>query len=442
MNRETINLYEFQKLTNSEFKKNIEDCLGLKIDDNYVQIVKDNLLQINNSLKPNVIKLNHDSIQATQYVGFIKLKDFSLQIIPKIHKTEEILPNLQYLVFILEYLDLFGISLKKLNLGLLGKQRGNLFQFLIEIFISRLNDQIKKGIHKTYVEVKKSTEFIRGKLLIKRQAKSNYPKPWVFNCRYEEFVENNSINQIFKFVLLLIKNSYNVKNEKKIDNLLILLHNVDLINIKPYHFKKIVFTRLNIQFKPLIDFCKLIISNCNIDLQNRKIKNLYFLFNMNLLFENFIRRFIQNNKDKIKINMKYHLNIVKKNPPIGNLFKVKLEPDLLIKYTKNGIKDKILIDFKYKFLKPDEVRVGVKREDIYQMFAYSQSQEKKYSKIVLIYPKTFLDKFKVLEHHIESNKKIKIYLRCIDLSNIYLSEENRFSELSLIEEINKVMMFK
>jgi 5-methylcytosine-specific restriction enzyme subunit McrC len=163
---------------------------------------------------------------------------------------------------------------------------------------------------------------------------------------------------------------------------------------------------------------------------------------MNLLFENFINRFIQNNKHKIKINQKYNLNLVEKNPQIGNLFKVDLEPDLLIKYTKNRSMNKILIDFKYKFLNPEKERKGVKREDIYQMFAYSQSQEEKYLKIILFYPKTYLGKFTVLEHYIDSNKKIKIYIRFIDLSKIYLSDEKRFSESNLIEEINKVMMFE
>ena len=77
MDKKTLNLYEFQKLNHFELKANIEKILNIKVDDAYIKKIKDEINRINSKLKVKVVKPLYDSIQATQYVGFIRLKDFS-----------------------------------------------------------------------------------------------------------------------------------------------------------------------------------------------------------------------------------------------------------------------------------------------------------------------------------------------------------------------------
>ena len=104
MKDKCINLYEVQKPTNKDLKEKIKSCLNKDVNYEYIKRIKEELQNINNKLGLKVIKLFFNSIQATQYVGFIRLKDFSIQIIPKIYMEEESLnPNLQYLLFILKY---------------------------------------------------------------------------------------------------------------------------------------------------------------------------------------------------------------------------------------------------------------------------------------------------------------------------------------------------
>ncbi len=440
MTSKTIDLYEFEKLNHKELKKRIKNCVKKEVDDNYIVRIKDELQRVNNKLKVKVIKLFFDSIQATQYVGFIRLKDFSIQIIPKIYKEDESLPNLKYLLFILKYIEFTGISLKKLDLGFMGEQKGDIFKFLIEMFIYKLYELMKTGIFHTYINLTNSTEYIKGKLLISQQLKYNTVKPWLFYCNYEEFRENNLINQIFKNVLILLKNSYGfLKIGKKIDNILGILQNVNLVNISPYHFEKLTFTRLNIKFKPLIEFSRLIITNSNINFQNRTIENFYFLFDMNRLFEKFIGVFIKKNIEEIKVNYTYNILEVEEQARIGSLFDIKLTPDLLIEYEFEGSVKKLLIDFKYKMLSSKKYRHGISTADLYQMFAYSQSQKTKFNDVILLYPRMFQDEIKVYIHEIPPDNLIKIFIKFIDIEKIYDPSKDDVSHTILIQEINNIL---
>ena len=441
MNTKTIDIYEFQRINHKELKTEVEKCLNRKLDDTYIIRIKNELHKINNKLKVKVVKLLFDSIQATQYVGFIRLKDFSIQIIPKIYKEEKILPNLKYLLFILKYIDFTGISLKKLDLGLMGEQHGDIFRFLIEMFIYKLYELMKTGIYHTYINLTESTEYIKGKLLISQQLKYNSVKPWLFFCNYEEFRENNIINQIFKNVLILLKNSYGfLKIGKKIDTILGILQNVDLINIRSFHFEKLIFTRLNIKYKPLIEFCRLIIANSNVNFQNRTIENFYFLFDMNRLFEKFIGIFIKKNMEEIKVNYSYNILKVEEQARIGTLFDIRLTPDLLIEYQHEDTIKKLLIDFKYKMLSSKKYRYGVSTADLYQMFAYSQSQKTKFNDVILLYPNLSRDKIKEIIHHkIPPDIIIRILIKFIDISKIYDPSIDDISHPILIKEINNVL---
>lgn len=441
MNNKTINLYEFQKLNHKELRSEIERCLNTEeVTDTYTTRIKDELQKVNDNLKVKVLKLSFNSIQATQYVGFIRLKDFSIQIIPKIYKEEDFQPNLKYLLYILKYIDFTGISLKKLDLGLLGKQHGDIFRFLIEMFIYKLYELIKTGVFHTYIYLAESTEFIKGKLLISHQLKYNSVKPWLFYCNYEEFRENNIINQILKNVLILLKNSYGfLKIGKKIDVILNLLQHVDLIEVRPFHFEKLTFTRLNIRFKPLIQFCKLIITNSNINFQNRTIENFYFLFDMNRLFEKFICVFIKKNLKDIKINGTCNITRIEEQARIGSLFNINLTPDLLIQYQhEEGIKE-ILIDFKYKILSSKKYRYGISTADLYQMFAYSQSQNVKFKDIVLLYPRLYQEEIEEMKHVIDPENIIRVLIKFLDISKIYEPSKDIISKTVLIEELNKVL---
>ena len=442
MSSKNITLFEFQRLTTNQFRMEVQKCLNREVDFNYIDKIKEEIKKINVKLNLKVIKLYFDYIQATQYVGFIRLKEFSIQIIPKIYKDNEVLPNLEYLIFLLKYLKLSGISLKKLDLGLLGKSKGDLFSFLIEMFLIELKKQIIAGLYRSYMVLKDSSQFIKGKLLVNQQIKYNIVKPWLFFCQFEEFMENNPINQIFKYALFLLKNSIQSTNIKKlIDEILILFINVDFIKIEPFHFERIHFTRLNIFYKHLIGFCKLIITQSNINFNKRTIESFYFLFDMNRLFEKFISIFMKRNQNEIKVNNSLKIVDIDDQVVIVSLFDFfNLKPDLIITYLENGKLNKLLLDFKYKILKTEKNKDGISQSDFYQMFAYSQSQFEKFNEIILLYPRASKLDFKEFKHKYDiTRKSIKLLIRFIDIEKVYNFKSSFFEKDNLIRELNQIL---
>lgn len=450
----------------SEYEKVSYDDLRSKLKIQNIDHFKYQIDKINQKLKTEVINLNWNSFQAKNFVGFVKLKKFNIQIIPKIFEVENkegIIKNLNFLLYMFNFLRLDLWNIKQNQIGLLSKMNWDMFEFYTYFFSKNLNDLLKKGVIRSYEILEANENTLKGRLLIKKQIQYNSIQKWRYFCEYEELTENNLINQILKYctVVLLRQSSIEI-NKKLLKEILNYFFNVEFRIIRFDDFRKINFDRINSIFKPYIDFCETLVRHCNLGLSPEDISSFYFLFNMNKLFETFLSEFIASHKDKIKVRGMYAITSVNgqfNKFRFGKLFnKFNLNPDLILSYQvsdlsadDNKSEEKLLIDFKYKILDIKKRNLGVSKADIYQIFTYSQSQDFKYKDIVLFYPKSELEKLEIGNNYKHSNKdnQVNLFIKALDLKKVFVSDQSKsvlenqkLWEIKLICNLNKIFLLK
>lgn len=419
-------LKPLQKIVFYEHEKKPIKCSEFCFSEREMNLLE----QVNRIQGCEFFKLLHKDIRATQYVGFMRVGRKDMQVVPKIFK-DNVDANLHFLLYLLKYTQ--KIDLKYVSQIHLDKYQDDFFEIMIGLFARNANELLQHDLKRNYVAQEQSCQYLRGKLLICEQIRRGIVNRSRLFCRYDEFTENNRLNKTLKYVSSLLLNiSKNHANRKLLHHNLLILAEVDDQVVTLADIDKIHFTRLNYEYRPLIELCRLFLSNMAISLQLSRLETFSFMFDMNRLFEDFVFQFLSCHKSKLG------LKIVKGQRCLGKLFgEFNMYYDILIE-NEQGVE--VLIDTKYKLPAVDKRHYGLSQADFYQMFAYSQSQTKKYPKVVLLYPKCEMPENNF--QHIHELMQIDLGVRCIDLQKIWDCDKRRLNEDYLIEDLRRCFPYK
>jgi len=376
-------------------------------------------------------------LKASSYVGVLSIGNKTIQILPKMARTElndveRSRQAIQNLLYMLAYTK--KLQIKETDLAALRSAGDNFFEVLIYLFAKNLLGLIQNDISKEYVHREENLSFIKGKLQFTAHIKQNIVSRGRFYLEYDEFCEDSLLNQILKYTTnLLLKTSTNFNNLKLLRELDFLFSDISFKKITLEDFKRINLTRLNKSYEPILNLCKIFIGLSSLELSADKIKTFSFVFDMNVLFEEFIGEFIKKSfyQDYSSITLQHPVRSFVQEKYIGDelaardLFK--LRPDIVLCQT--GLVPSTIVDTKYKILNNADKKEGVSQSDLYQMNAYAQ----KYNcqDIILLYPRLDgqLDKnirFKVSE-------TVNIHARTVDLCRDLKAEKEELKrELSNI----------
>lgn len=372
-----------------------------------------------------------NTITFINYVGFIKLSSVSIEILPKINinsnNPEE---ERKALLNMLVKCGIIKVNYSEINLLHLYKM--NLNEILSYIFAHKLQKELTKGTYFEYVYVKDNINSLKGSLVINNQIKNiafNIPKAF---CRYEEFSIDNDLNQILTYCIKkLVKNIKNQETIKLLRHCKAYLSEVSEREVNNNELIDYKFNRLNSRYEEVFILAKSILMGYSSLGSKGDEKCFSILFKMNEVFEKYITRMLSSNLKNVIVysqHSKYKLLVNEKK----NTGVFQLKPDIVI--AKCGI-ESIIIDTKWKSISSLYNRHGVKREDLYQMYAYL-TRYPNVETVVLLYPyndrvdnhNECLESW-VLEH--DRNKKIKVY--SVNLEN----EKSTIKSLkNIIKDIN------
>ncbi|MGQ4876523.1 MAG: McrC family protein [Promethearchaeia archaeon] len=412
---------------------------GFKKEDKILYLYEKTLEQIeklNKRFKNKILKIYHKKIIFKNYVGIIKIGNLSIEILPKFIVIENsntlnkkvVVRNLFFMLQYTPELNVIQIDPAKID------YKGDIYEIIINIFARKLLFILNYKKFKNYRYINDNLNYIRERIDIKKHL-TNLNKFHKIPCIYHELTMNNLINRIFKYtiniMLFSIKNNDTYKLLKKIDSI---LFNVDNQPISLEKIERISYNRMNIEFKPFIDFCYYFLKNCSISMNHSKFEFFSLLIPMELLFERFIANFIKNNFKKIvpiKPNTQKSIGYLIYQDPNKALYKLK--PDI-------SFEDKIIIDTKYKILKETEnnkfQNYGVKQSDLYQIYAYCKESGAK--KCMLLYPENNEGKINRIELNwkLGKSKEIDLYIRTIKLSYDF-SNNNELNEF--VNELKSIL---
>ncbi len=347
-------------------KKILKDCDLEKLH-NYLECQK----------LTSALKVTHNGIETTSWVGVIKYKNTHFQILPKLicnnGDKENILKNL---IFMLSYTK--KLDIKTSNEARLSTAKNPFIEILIREYAKSLFECLKRLTPKKYVREENNLNYLRGKIKFSENIRNNSSNRAKFYCEYDEFSENNILNQLFLFVSTCLYNisndSYNKKALKFIINY---YSDIQLVRFDKFKAEKIKLYRNQELFKKPFNLAKMFIEKTSVDLSKNKFENITLIWDMNKLFEEFVFEIMKKFKDELG----YKLVAQKGRRLLKNDTSKKRNTFVDILIEKND-GEKIILDTKYKkFASSDDFS----NADVFQVSTYCLLHKAKHA--ILLYPK-------------------------------------------------------
>ncbi len=329
----------------------------------------------------DVFKLaNEDTLSAQQYVGAVQLGNVTVEVLPKVEGIDGTLMRRNLVGMLAVVLDL---EISEGDVARVAKQNHGILEILIRLFCNKLFVQVHRGLVRRYENREDNLSVLRGRIGVVEQVRLNAANPERLFCRFDEFQGDNPLNQILKAaVILLLKVSRELSNQRQLAELLLVFEEVSDIPRQSLPWQGIFFDRLNERYKATFKLAEVFLKGAPPDVSGGRSHGFSLFFEMNTLFEEYIGRIA------VRAFRADGYRVVLQGPrrflacdeeKQSDAFAMK--PDVVGLMNQKAA---WIIDTKWKELSKAEARDGVIQGDIYQMYAYSNRYE--CPEVVLLYP--------------------------------------------------------
>lgn len=356
-----------------------------------------------------VLKVTRHGIIAKSWVGVIKYKKHQFQILPKLicdnGNTENILKNLIFMLSYTKKLDIRTSDTAKLS-----NSKNPFIEILIREYAKSLFECLKRITPRKYVREEDNLNYLKGKIKFTKNIRYNCVNQSKFYCEYDEFSENNILNQLFLFVSTCLYNisndSYNKKTLKFIINY---YSDIKLVRFNRFTVEKINLSRNQKLFKKPFNLAKMFIEKTSVDLSKNKFENITLIWDMNKLFEEFVFEIMKKFEGELgcKLVAQKGRRLLKNDTSKKrNTF-----VDIMVEKGDGDELERIVLDTKYKkFVSSDDFS----NADVFQVSTYCLLHNA--DKAVLIYPRWNKEVPNVPSFKLNTDEKdIKINFKTIDL---------------------------
>ena len=158
----------------------------------------------------------------------------------------------------------------------------------------------KQGLYREYVECNETLSTLKGKLDLPGTIRHRVQRKQVLACQFDEFSENNILNQILKTTAQQLVQMPEVNSTQKQELKKVLLHfgNVDTIQPRNIRWNQLQFQRNNQTYRMLIYLCYFIWHELLLTTDSGKYRMMEFSDNnMAKLFERFVREYYRKHYD-------------------------------------------------------------------------------------------------------------------------------------------------
>ena len=330
--------------------------------------------------KEKYFSVGNKRIKFNNYVGVIQVKNLTIEILPKADNSIEnnalkvkwhnALINMLHEC---KLIKLNAISNAKLKLN-----SASILDLYYDLFLSETETIIKHGLRKNYRKVEENINKLKGKILFTNHIQKNAFHKERFYVEHKIFDGNNKYNQILLKALMILKSiAHNPNHNIRVNKLLLNLEGISEKNVTEKWFDNLKFDRNTERYRQAITLAKLIILKYSPDLKGGNENVLAIMFDMNLLFENYVYRKLK----KLQSNPIIPITSVKEQNRTPFWESRGLRADIVVESPDK----RLVIDTKWKVLKDDKPSDA----DLKQMFVYNLHYNTDLS--ILLYPKTSVE---------------------------------------------------
>jgi len=349
------------------------------------------------------IELGHRSLKATQWVGVLQIGRLTLEILPKAEADRDGTSRTDLVKkwkgILLEMIGrLEGFDLRASDKASLRLQDHTLLDVFFHAFLTQTETILREGLVKTYRQVATNRTAWRGRLLVSEDLKRNLVhRERVFTAAME-FDVHNTWNRILVAALrVLSRRTGNASLRARAGALLLPFEDWSFPRLRDEDFARLRFDRRTERYRTAIELARLILLECNPDLEAGREEVISLLFDMNVLWECWvaheIRRQIGTRPWRLRTQSSRQFWKSEEGA------RKTVRPDLLLEPTGATdealelfggaftISEKTVLDTKWKVLKsavPSDA-------DLKQMFVYNELWAVK--RCLLLYPQVHLTEF-------------------------------------------------
>lgn len=380
----------------------------------------------------SALKVTRHGIKANSWVGVIKYKNLHLEILPKLISVNVNNDNkisedersiiLKNLIFMLSYTK--KLDIKTNDNAKLATEKNPFIEILIREFATSLFESLKRLTPKRYVREEENLNYLKGKIKFSENIRYNCTNQAKFYCEYDEFSENNLLNQLFLFVSTCLYNisnsSYNKKTLKFIINY---YSDISFVRFDKFKARKIKLTRNQELFKKPFKLAKMFVEQTSVDLSKNKFENITLVWDMNKLFEEFIFELIKRKIPECHASAQKTKRLLVRDKETRRDTKV----DILVQ------KPKVIIDTKYKkFTNFKEISSA----DIYQVTTYCLLH--KYHRAILLYPQFENEEPDIKNYHLNNDgNQYRIDFCTINLK--YNDLKNEQTQKDIVDKLKQIL---
>ena len=367
----------------------------------------------------SALKITRHGIKTKSWVGVIKYKNLHLEILPKlISANDDRNTILKNLIFMLSYTK--KLDIKTNDNAKLANEKNPFIEILIREFANSLFESLKRLTPKRYVREEENLNYLKGKIKFSENTRYNCTNQAKFYCEYDEFSENNLLNQLFLFVSTCLYNISNNSNNKKTLKFIINYYSdISFARFDKFKVRKIKLTRNQELFKKSFNLAKMFVEQTSVDLSKNKFENITLVWDMNNLFEEFVYELIKRNIPECSPIAQKTKRLLRQAQETRRDTKV----DILVQNPQ------VIIDTKYKkFTCFDDI----KNADIFQVSTYCLLH--KYHRAVLLYPQFEENEPDITSFHLNAEEgPLNIDFCTINLKHNDLKDKS--VQQSIVEKI-------
>lgn len=370
--------------------------------------------------------LINNGVRFCEYVGVIQVGKTTIEVLPKADKSNDTESWKKLLIGMLRAVGIFDIQAP--SSSSLHLKSNSILDLYFELYLKELEYLLHRGLIKRYRKTEGNTTALKGSLQFGKHIQQNLVHQERFYVRYTTYDAQHQIHSILYKALRLLK-QINTKSalQSKIGALMLNFPEMPDIKVSDVAFEKITYTRKDEHYQKAIEIARLILLNYHPDVSSGRNHVLALMFDMNLLWEQFIYV-------SLRKNIKNHnFTITKQTPKYfwqpNDGYRSKMIPDIVI---NKGENDCIVLDTKWKNLNG----FNPSPEDLRQMYVYHEYFGAQ--KVALVYPSEEETKWRsgfYIDHLCVDNKKINSKKECSIISIAIKNDIFKWQK-AIFKEIN------
>jgi len=308
-------------------------------------------------------------IKLKQYVGIIQIDGLTIEVLPKVDRNKD---DATWREVLIQMLKTKGrLKVQTTGSANVRRQHMNLLEIYFEMYLKELQFLLHSGLVKKYRKETGNVKALKGKLEFAGNIRKNLVHKERFYTTHQVYDQDHKLHQVLSVALDIVQQfSKGTRLNDVCRRVQMDFPEVKKINVNEQIVGSVTLDRKTAPYEKALEIARLIILNYSPDIKAGQEKMLSLLFDMNVLWEEYVLTMLKKECRGTDIIVKGQAS-----KKFWGAYKT-IRPDIVIEKGE----ETYIVDTKWK--RPSNNQPSV--EDLRQMYAYARFWDTE--KVMLLYP--------------------------------------------------------